>query len=482
MEEANIWISSPTTGPRELDLSPIVIPKRSQLINLAPLGAGLERESLWGFLQRLARAHAVRFLDLLVNAKAPLVGSSPRGPSLGRWKHEVAAINGGTTGYQIARLFEELTDRDDLVSLTLHGISGVPGLSVVARATHACCPRCLAEDSEPYDRLLWTIADVSHCPRHRRPLLTRCTECGRPPRLFSTRSSVTQCDHCGRSKLDASETPDVSNDSSEFELWQSAQIADLLDGITKGELAFRKAEPRTHNLKLSALLPEVRGVTGLARELGLGRSTPWGWLNQGRTIPLKSAARWAWVTGTCLRQLFFDRLLPDNLKFRPLPPSIVSRRSRPHRPAVSRDSTTLYLTALRMASENPFLAPKVPALEKASGVHLKHPAFKDVHFVRLMTLLRNKERRFLRKERVWREVSDVHAAAVKISGQHQRMSRRRVASAMTNPGSFGGPIARSYLRWFSARLAACDTGVLQPKQVPLDVRAYWDLQRERSGA
>lgn len=482
MDAFNIYVSEPKVGPRELDLSAVVIPPRSRLINLTPFGVGSTRESLWGYLQRLARAHAVRFLDLLVNAKAPLVGYSERGPTLGRWKHEVAAVNGGTIGYQVARLFEKLTNRNDLVSLTLHGINGIPGLSVVARATHACCPWCLAEDREPYDRLLWTIADVSHCPRHGRRLLARCIQCGRAPRLFTTKSSVTHCDHCGGSKLLLPETPDTDDASTGFELWQSQQIADLLGGISEGELALRASEPRRHNLQLSALMPEVRGVTGLARELGLGRSTPWGWLHKGRTIQLKSAARWAWVTSTTLRQLFFERLSADTPKFQPLPPSIVSRRSRPHRPSVPMDSTALYLTALRLASVNPFLAPKVPALEEGSGVHVKHPAFKDVHFVRLMSTFRDRERRFLHKERVWREISDVHAAAVKVAGQRRTVSRHRVAAAMAKPGSFGGLIARSYLQWFNARIAAGDSRVLQPKQVPLDVRAYWDLQRERSGA
>lgn len=480
MDTFNVHISEPKAGPRELDLSPVVIPTRSPLINLAPFGVGSARESLWGFLQRLARAHAVRFLDLLVNAKAPLVGFSERGPTLGRWRHEVAAVNGGTVGYRVARLFEKLTDRNDLVSLTLHGINGVPGLSVVARATQAYCPWCMVEDTKPYDRLLWTIADVGYCPRHGRRLVTRCIECGRTPRLFTTRSSVTHCDHCGHSKLIPSEAPEPNDTATDFELWQSQQIADLLDGITRGELVLRESEPRTHNLKLSSLIPEVRGVTGLARELGLGRSTPWGWLHQGRTIQLKSAVRWAWLTGTTLRQLFFERLSADTLKFRPLPPLIVSRRSRPHRPSVPVRSTALYLTALRLASVNPFLAPKVPALEQASGVHVKHPAFRDVHFVRLMGTLRDKERRFLHKERVWREISDVHAAAVKVAGQHRKTSRHRVASEMAKPGSFGGLIARSYLQWFNARLTAGDRRILLPKKVPLDVRAYWDLQRERS--
>jgi len=95
----------------------------------------------------------------------------------------------------------------------------------------------------------------------------------------------------------------------DFGLWQSRQIEDLLGAVSGQGLAIRELDPRAHNLKMSASLPEIRGVTGLARELGLGRSTPWGWLNEDRAIQLKSATRWAWATGTSL-----SRLLKKSLK------------------------------------------------------------------------------------------------------------------------------------------------------------------------
>ena len=119
---------------------------------------------------------------------------------------------------------------------------------------------------------------------------------------------------------------------------------------------------------------------------------------------------------------------------------------------------------------------------KASGVHLKHDAFKDVHFIRLIGALREKERVFLHKERVWREVGNVHAAAIKVATKKLPLGRHRVAAEMAKPGCFGGNLARDYLRWLKHRLAAGDTRVLTPKRVPLDVRAYWDLQKQGPSA
>lgn len=40
------------------------------------------------------------------------------------------------------------------------------------------CPRCLAEDAEPYFRKRWRVAVLCHCARHGVELLDRCPACG----------------------------------------------------------------------------------------------------------------------------------------------------------------------------------------------------------------------------------------------------------------------------------------------------------------
>ncbi len=40
------------------------------------------------------------------------------------------------------------------------------------------CPRCLAEDAEPYFRLAWRVAFYTYCPKHDCMLLDRCPRCG----------------------------------------------------------------------------------------------------------------------------------------------------------------------------------------------------------------------------------------------------------------------------------------------------------------
>ncbi len=42
------------------------------------------------------------------------------------------------------------------------------------------CPRCLAEDTEPYFRTRWRVAVLCHCAHHGVELLDRCQQCGEP--------------------------------------------------------------------------------------------------------------------------------------------------------------------------------------------------------------------------------------------------------------------------------------------------------------
>src|SRR5258708_10870067 len=61
----------------DIDLSPVAIPARSELVGLIPLERDKgDVESLWGYLHRLGDAHAVRAWDLVIRV-------------LGRFKFEI---------------------------------------------------------------------------------------------------------------------------------------------------------------------------------------------------------------------------------------------------------------------------------------------------------------------------------------------------------------------------------------------------------
>jgi hypothetical protein len=75
------------------------------------------------------------------------------------------------------------------------------------------CPRCLAEDSDPYYRRAWRLAFVTFCERHRCPLFDRCPRCGAAVNFHRSElgdrrkwvsESVTLCHAC---RYDLRETP-----------------------------------------------------------------------------------------------------------------------------------------------------------------------------------------------------------------------------------------------------------------------------------
>lgn len=465
------------TQCRSLPLSPVEIPPRSQLISLSPVGVGTSAvESLWGYLQRLAAAHSVRLIDLLTEFRTPLVSRSHRSRKLGFWKAQISALNNACVGYRTALFFQALTLRSDLVDLTLRKLNDVPGLQVTSRRTHAWCPSCLAEDEMPYDRLLWAIPAVTHCPRHGRKLMVHCGNCGQAPRLFRIRSSLLRCDHCGAQKHNPAFNTEPEA-GGEFGLWQSRQIEKLLEEVAAVTVMPTNTEMRDRNLRISADHREIRGITGLARELKQSRSTPWGWVNDHRCMPLESASRWAWVTTTSIRQLLLTEISPQEIQFRPLP-LIIKARIRRHRSVIPPNSTAIYLATLKLAGEAPFAAPTLTAIRQTSGVHEKHEGFRDVHFVRLLAALQQRSENFRHKELVWREVADVHTAAIEIVALGLPLGRRRVAVRMKAPQCLNGGRARDYLRWFKRRHSLGDMNVLRPKKIPLDVRAYWALQQQ----
>jgi hypothetical protein len=100
---------------------------------------------------------------------------------------------------------EEKTGRRDLRFLTLLTWSEVLPVQQLQKTTRAWCPGCFQDWRDRgqvfYDPLLWTLAPVTVCGRHKRPLRTICPsfECRRPsPWLgLGYRSRPGHCAHCG---------------------------------------------------------------------------------------------------------------------------------------------------------------------------------------------------------------------------------------------------------------------------------------------
>jgi TniQ len=192
---------------------PAVMPARSRLYSLEPIGIGTpQTESLTSYISRLAAAHSVRVRDLVITELLAHI----RRPQLadGRhanlpsafWRSETRALNGTRSlARRMVRALEEETGRRDLRFLTLLTWSEVLPVHQLQKTTRAWCPGCFQDwrdrSQAIYDPLLWTLAPVTVCARHKRPLRTVCPfpECRRPsPWLgLGYRSRPGHCAHCG---------------------------------------------------------------------------------------------------------------------------------------------------------------------------------------------------------------------------------------------------------------------------------------------
>lgn len=296
----------PTDAPQLLDFWDLIapaIPPRSRLFCLPPVGIGTAAvESLTGYVGRLALAHGVAVRRLVEEEILPLLGrpyllsAENRGRSSSFWQDsETRALNGtGTLARDLVRALETLTGRDDLRFLTLRPWAEVVPVKGLLRHRRAWCPACYTEWRQAgaviYEPLLWVLAPVTACPRHRRRLQQACPyrDCRPPALLLGQRSRPGHCAACGRwlgipaehRRGHGDELTDAERPAQE---WVGEAIGELLAGAP-GLSVFPTRPRLTRMVTVSVDAVAAGNVTRFARELGLSTETVWQW-RRGLTVP-----------------------------------------------------------------------------------------------------------------------------------------------------------------------------------------------------
>ena len=286
---------------------PVAIPPRSRLYSLEPIGIGTpQTESLTSYISRLAAAHSVRVRDLVIgellaHIRRPHLGDSRHANLLNAfWRSETRALNSTRSlARRMVHGLEEETGRRDLRFLTLLTWTEVLPVYQLQKTTRAWCPGCFQDwrdHGQPiYDPLVWTLAPVTVCARHRRPLLTICPspECRRPSPWLGSRSRPGHCARCGGwlgspgTESGTQEEKLVMEDAVRSHAWIFDALGELIaaapgipkrpqrDDVLSGiEAAFRLAALRKITI--------YRG--SWTRHLGLASGTVLMW-RQGRTLP-----------------------------------------------------------------------------------------------------------------------------------------------------------------------------------------------------
>ncbi len=283
------------------DLTRPAVPPRSRLYHLEPVGVGTPYvESLTGYIARLAQVHGVTTRKVVTTELLPLLEPSHplgvRGYDGNQfWTGYNHFLNGTRSlARDTVHALETLTLRGELRFLTMLTWAEVlPGRGLIRR-NRAWCPACYEEWHRAgqivYEPLLWSLAPVTACLRHRRRLRQTCQHhrCQQSSLPLTSRSRPGYCGRCGRWLGVSSEGEPVGGEALTEEglrsqTWITQALGELLVA------APRLSSPPERRLVTQSIAACVEQVSGgnaraMARELELKAPTLQDW-RAGRGIP-----------------------------------------------------------------------------------------------------------------------------------------------------------------------------------------------------
>lgn len=304
------------------------IPTRSRLDHLDPISVGTPHtESLTGYIARLADAHSVTPRTLIVRELMPLLQTThlsrlTSGGSSSFWWGDACALNGTQTqAKDWVQALETLTLRNDLRFLTFLPWTAVLSPKHLLRRTRAWCPSCYDEwrhtGQVVYDPLLWAVAAVTGCLRHRRHLRLQCRVCGRPLPILASRARLGYCPHChhwlGTPLTGASRLDDNLSDS---ELASQVKILEAIGALIAAAPGLPVVPPSRKNVvqAVSTLVHHLGAgkAAALARRISLPKSMVSRW-HRGKAVPrLDSLLRLCWGLGITPLDFFTSEGRLDN--------------------------------------------------------------------------------------------------------------------------------------------------------------------------
>lgn len=263
------------------------IPPRSQLYSLAPFEVEtIWRESLTGYINRLARTHHISPRALIAEVICPRLsgGLSPSSARLALLGARGMSLNGaGAMAQAWASVLEQLTARTDLHLLTLPWWIGDLSPRRQLRETPAWCPSCLFEwrgKGHPlYQPLCWMFQIVVICPQHQALLTDRCPSCHNRQKIITTNKIAPgECTHCTTwLGAEARDLPkQVQND--ELLTWQG-WVMQVLEELHTASLGASVLPWKPFFRHLARYLKEQRAYSKLARLTGISRERLYQWVN-----------------------------------------------------------------------------------------------------------------------------------------------------------------------------------------------------------
>ena len=300
-----------------------VVPPRSRLFNLSPIGLGTPMvECLTSYFSRLAQAHCLSPGALTQYELMPRgAGARNMFSCKTHARSHTSGINGkDSVAANFVSVLGKLTSRGDLKYLTMIPWKSLLPSKFLMRNVAAWCPDCLIgweQSGEPvYEPLLWTLELVKFCPYHRRPLRLTCPHCKRPQGVLGQRSRVGFCARCRHSLASDSDQDDsegysaLRQETPEWEIWVANQIVRLIEAglhdpplLTKEQLS-----------ELIRTATDIVGLSEFARTLGVSATAVYEWQIHGVQPTLVLYLRVARVLNVPLVNLLTGRVMPAKIR------------------------------------------------------------------------------------------------------------------------------------------------------------------------
>lgn len=230
----------------------------SVLFALPVRGVGTSQvESLTSYIRRLAEAHVTSpsgLADFLISNGARW--ASNRAKAIGE------GLNGTST--TTAHLINALVERTwvpDVAHTALVGRAEGLAFQQVLRRTRAWCAACL-DESEPYDRLVWSLDLYRVCTRHCLLLQEVCAGCERPHPPIDPQVQSARCLHCQRELRSG---PRAAAQPTRTERLLEALVARMERGEPIGQ-------PQVQGVVVAAIA-RTGSAASLARAIGIGKGT-----------------------------------------------------------------------------------------------------------------------------------------------------------------------------------------------------------------
>jgi transcriptional regulator with XRE-family HTH domain/AraC-like DNA-binding protein len=303
---------------------PLVIPNRTRLFSLTPIGVGTpDVESLSGYIARLAQAHVVSVGNLLgrgLMGRKHAVANTKSATTVRFGGHGFHALGNAINGFdwrarKWAKEISVATGRSDIEQLTLIPFTKVLSGMFLFKPHRAWCPVCYEEERKSgivYEQLAWAMKLVTVCPRHRTALVDNCRFCNRRQPALAVFSCPGYCSHCGR-WLGAEEThspgdhPNRYAEPSQYDLYASIAVGELL-AVVRSARRLSLARFR-NNLRICATRLAEGNPNSLADLTGTSKSAIQSWIATRMRPRLDVLLRISSVIGISIAALLTTRRL-----------------------------------------------------------------------------------------------------------------------------------------------------------------------------